>query len=98
MPGLEPGIQGRQTQGQVALDCRVKPGNDAFGGDEGGRQCAPCKSRNQARDFELVERPMPEPGPSQVSIKVEACGICHSDSFTVLGHLVPIKLPARARA
>jgi D-arabinose 1-dehydrogenase-like Zn-dependent alcohol dehydrogenase len=42
--------------------------------------------------LELVERPMPEPGPSQVRIKVEACGICHSDSFTVLG-LVPINYP-----
>ncbi len=31
--------------------------------------------------LELVERDMPEPGPLQVRIKVEACGICHSDSF-----------------
>lgn len=30
-------------------------------------------------DFELVERDIPEPGPGQVRIKVEACGICHSD-------------------
>ena len=29
--------------------------------------------------FELVERPIPEPGRSQVRINVEACGICHSD-------------------
>ena len=29
--------------------------------------------------FELVERPIPEPGRGQVRIKVEACGICHSD-------------------
>jgi D-arabinose 1-dehydrogenase-like Zn-dependent alcohol dehydrogenase len=29
--------------------------------------------------FELVERPVPEPGPSQVRVRVEACGICHSD-------------------
>jgi D-arabinose 1-dehydrogenase-like Zn-dependent alcohol dehydrogenase len=29
--------------------------------------------------FELVERPIPEPGPNQVRIRVEACGICHSD-------------------
>jgi D-arabinose 1-dehydrogenase-like Zn-dependent alcohol dehydrogenase len=35
--------------------------------------------------LELVERPVPEPGPRQVRIKVEACGICHSDSFTVEG-------------
>jgi len=30
-------------------------------------------------DWELVERDIPEPGPAQVRIKVEACGICHSD-------------------
>ena len=30
-------------------------------------------------DFEVVERPIPEPGRGQVRIKVEACGICHSD-------------------
>src|SRR5215467_4636826 len=29
--------------------------------------------------FELVERPVPEPGRGQVRIKVEACGVCHSD-------------------
>jgi len=30
-------------------------------------------------DFELVERDIPEPGTGQVRVKVEACGICHSD-------------------
>ena len=30
-------------------------------------------------DFELVERAVPEPGSAQVRVKVEACGICHSD-------------------
>lgn len=30
-------------------------------------------------DFELVEREIPQPGPRQVRVKVEACGICHSD-------------------
>jgi D-arabinose 1-dehydrogenase-like Zn-dependent alcohol dehydrogenase len=32
-------------------------------------------------DWELVERDVPEPGPGQVRVKVEACGICHSDSL-----------------
>src|SRR5947207_920795 len=31
-------------------------------------------------DWELVERDVPEPGPGQVRVNVEACGICHSDS------------------
>jgi D-arabinose 1-dehydrogenase-like Zn-dependent alcohol dehydrogenase len=30
-------------------------------------------------DFELVEREIPQPGAGQVRVKVEACGICHSD-------------------
>jgi len=30
-------------------------------------------------DFELVERDIPQPGSGQVRVKVEACGICHSD-------------------
>lgn len=30
-------------------------------------------------EFELIERDLPQPGPTQVRVKVEACGICHSD-------------------
>src|SRR5580658_913919 len=36
-------------------------------------------------DFELVERPIPVPGPGEVRIKVQACGVCHSDTFTKEG-------------
>ena len=39
-------------------------------------------------DFELVERDIPEPGAGQVRVKVEACGICHSD-FVVKEGLWP---------
>src|SRR3954465_1634138 len=35
--------------------------------------------------FELVERPIPEPGAGTVRIKVLACGICHSDTLTKEG-------------
>src|SRR5271156_5834973 len=35
--------------------------------------------------FEIVERDIPEPGPGSVRIKVQACGICHSDSLTKEG-------------
>jgi Zn-dependent alcohol dehydrogenase len=28
----------------------------------------------------VVERPVPEPGASQVRIRIEACGICHTDA------------------
>jgi D-arabinose 1-dehydrogenase-like Zn-dependent alcohol dehydrogenase len=36
-------------------------------------------------DFEIVEREIPEPGPGSVRIKVEACGVCHSDALTKEG-------------
>ncbi len=31
--------------------------------------------------FELVERPVPEPGPEEVRVAVDACGICYSDHY-----------------
>lgn len=43
--------------------------------------------------FELVEREMPQPGPRQVRIKVQACGLCHSDSLTKEGHWPGITYP-----
>jgi len=36
-------------------------------------------------DWELVERVIPEPRAGQVRVKVEACGICHSDVFVKEG-------------
>jgi D-arabinose 1-dehydrogenase-like Zn-dependent alcohol dehydrogenase len=42
---------------------------------------------------ELIDRPMPEPGSREVRIKVEACGICHSDSFAVDGTFPGIPYP-----
>jgi D-arabinose 1-dehydrogenase-like Zn-dependent alcohol dehydrogenase len=38
-----------------------------------------------AGDWELVERDIPEPGSGEVRVKVEACGICHSDMFVKQG-------------
>jgi D-arabinose 1-dehydrogenase-like Zn-dependent alcohol dehydrogenase len=32
--------------------------------------------------IEVVERPIPDPGPGKVRVKVEACGVCHSDTIT----------------
>jgi D-arabinose 1-dehydrogenase-like Zn-dependent alcohol dehydrogenase len=45
------------------------------------------------RPLELVERELPEPGPGQVRVHVEACGVCHSDSLTVEGHWPGISYP-----
>jgi D-arabinose 1-dehydrogenase-like Zn-dependent alcohol dehydrogenase len=43
--------------------------------------------------FEIVERPIPEPGAGSVRIKVQACGICHSDSATKEGAFPGIQYP-----
>jgi len=41
----------------------------------------------------VVERRVSEPGPGQVRIRVEACGICHTDSYTVTGAYPGLTLP-----
>jgi len=43
--------------------------------------------------FEMVEREIPEPGPRQIRVKVQACGVCHSDSLTKEGHWPGIAYP-----
>jgi len=43
--------------------------------------------------FEIVERPIPKPGAGQVRVKVQACGVCHSDSFTKEGLWPGIQYP-----
>jgi propanol-preferring alcohol dehydrogenase len=43
--------------------------------------------------FRVVERTMTEPGPGQVRLRVEACGVCHSDVGTVAGTYPGLKLP-----
>ncbi|MGA3222461.1 MAG: alcohol dehydrogenase [Acidobacteriaceae bacterium] len=43
--------------------------------------------------FEIVEREIPEPGPGMVRIKVQACGVCHSDEVTKQGLFPGIQYP-----
>jgi D-arabinose 1-dehydrogenase-like Zn-dependent alcohol dehydrogenase len=43
--------------------------------------------------LEIVERDIPEAGPGFVRIKVQACGICHSDSYTKEGLFPGIQYP-----
>jgi D-arabinose 1-dehydrogenase-like Zn-dependent alcohol dehydrogenase len=43
--------------------------------------------------LEVVERNVPDPSPRQVRIKVQACGVCHSDMFTVAGAFPGIEYP-----
>jgi D-arabinose 1-dehydrogenase-like Zn-dependent alcohol dehydrogenase len=44
-------------------------------------------------DFQIVEREIPSPGPGQVRIKVQACGVCHSDVLTKDGLWPGIEYP-----
>jgi len=43
--------------------------------------------------FKLVEREVPQPGLRQVRVKVQACGLCHSDSLTKEGTWPGITYP-----
>jgi propanol-preferring alcohol dehydrogenase len=47
---------------------------------------------SKSGEFSDVRKPLLGPGPDQVRIRVEACGVCHSDSATVEG-LFPIDWP-----
>ena len=44
-------------------------------------------------DFEIVDREIPTPGAGQVRIKVQACGVCHSDALTKEGLWPGIQFP-----
>src|SRR5260221_6637083 len=44
-------------------------------------------------DFEIVEREIPKPDVGHVRIKVQACGVCHSDVFTKEGAWPGIQYP-----
>jgi D-arabinose 1-dehydrogenase-like Zn-dependent alcohol dehydrogenase len=44
-------------------------------------------------EFQIVERDIPKPGAGEVRIKVQACGVCHSDAFTKEGQWPGIQYP-----
>jgi len=44
-------------------------------------------------DFELVDLPIPDPDSNEVRIRVDACGICHSDAFVKEGTVPGIEYP-----
>jgi propanol-preferring alcohol dehydrogenase len=43
--------------------------------------------------LEMVDLPIPEPDPEDVLIRIDACGVCHTDLHTVEGDLPEVKLP-----
>jgi D-arabinose 1-dehydrogenase-like Zn-dependent alcohol dehydrogenase len=57
---------------------------------------APMKAAQISKpgaDFEIVESEIPKPGVGQVRIKVQACGVCHSDVLTKEGQWPGIQFP-----
>lgn len=46
--------------------------------------------RSFERPLEIEDRPIPEPGPEQVLVRIEACGLCHTDIHAARGEW-PIK-------
>jgi D-arabinose 1-dehydrogenase-like Zn-dependent alcohol dehydrogenase len=57
---------------------------------------APMKAAQISKpgaDFEIVQREVPQPTTGQVRIKVQACGVCHSDVFTKEGWWPGIQYP-----
>ena len=48
---------------------------------------------NAGADFQIVEREIPKPSAGHVLIKVQACGVCHSDMFTKEGAWPGIQYP-----
>ena len=44
-------------------------------------------------DFELIERDVPEPGAGEALVRVEACGVCHSDMYAKLGAFPGVSFP-----
>jgi len=51
------------------------------------------QARRPGSDWEMIEREIPEPASGQVRIKVEACGICHSDMLIKEGHWPGLQYP-----
>src|ERR1700678_249447 len=57
---------------------------------------APMKAAHVPKpggDFEIVEREIPNPVAGEVRIKIQACGVCHSDSLTKEGQWPGIQYP-----
>ena len=49
--------------------------------------------RRAGERLAMEERPGPEPGPGQIRVRIEACGVCRTDLHVVDGELPDPKLP-----
>ncbi len=55
------------------------------------RRLGPLAER--AEPLKVVEVPKPTPGPSQVLVRVRACGVCHTEIDEIEGRMPPPRLP-----
>jgi len=56
-------------------------------------QMTAVQIRSPGGPFDVVQRDIPPPGPNRVRIKVQACGICHSDMFVKEGYWPGLQYP-----
>ena len=56
-------------------------------------QMTAVEIRSPRTPFEVVMREIPDPGPNRVRIRVQACGICHSDVFVKEGYWPGLQYP-----
>jgi D-arabinose 1-dehydrogenase-like Zn-dependent alcohol dehydrogenase len=49
--------------------------------------------RRPGEPLQMVERDAPEPGPNEVRLRVQACGVCHSDVVTMRGLMPGLQYP-----
>jgi alcohol dehydrogenase len=52
-----------------------------------------AQATSPGAELAIVDRPLADPGPGQVRVAVEACGICHSDSIFVDGQWPGLQFP-----
>lgn len=74
----------------------IEHSTTAFLDEEANNSTATMRTVQVARPngpLELVEREIPRPGVGTVRVKVQACGICHSDSFTKEGTWAGLQYP-----
>jgi len=56
-------------------------------------QMTAVQIRSPGGPFEVVKREVPAPGQNQIRIRVQACGICHSDMFVKEGYWPGLQYP-----
>src|SRR5580704_4952268 len=78
MPGSGP-------RAQPDRKARSPPGGRTFGTQGGIMSTYRAFEVTGTREFSLVTRELGEPPPGQVRLRVESCGVCHSDVLAVEG-------------